>query len=120
MNSNDAETRINWSPLKTAQQLDELVEQSHTLPVVIFKHSTRCGVSSMAKSRLENSWDIPEGDIKPYLLDLISYRALSDEVARRFNVPHQSPQLLLIRDGVSVYDCSHMSISASALKKKLA
>jgi len=109
------EVNINWERLTETSQLDEIVEESKTQPVLIYKHSTRCGISSMAMDRLERSWDESGEAIKPYYLDLISYRNISDQVAEKFRVYHQSPQVILIKDGQVVYDDSHMSISFSAL-----
>lgn len=78
---------------------------------LIFKHSTRCSISMMAKKRFELDWeDLPE-DMPLYFLDLISYRDLSKQVADIFQVHHESPQLLLIKDGECVLDQSHGQIS---------
>lgn len=79
---------------------------------LIFKHSTRCSVSMMAKKRFELDWDaIPEGT-NLYFLDLISHRAISAQIAELFQVHHESPQILLIKDGSCVLDASHSDISA--------
>ncbi len=112
-------SKINWKYLTSENQLDDLIEQSKTIPVAIYKHSTRCGVSSMAKSKLEREWDIEDERIEMYFLDLITYRSVSNAVAKRFKVVHQSPQLIIIKNGKSVYNQSHMDISVSGLKKIL-
>lgn len=109
---------MNWNDLNEISQLDFIVEQSNSQPVLIFKHSTRCSISSMAKSRLEREWD-DDSLIKPYYLDLISFRNISDEIAHRFNVFHQSPQTLLIKEGKCIYDASHSMISADAINNAL-
>ena len=102
---------MNWKVLEQNKQLDSIVEESKIHPIVIFKHSTRCPVSSMALSRFESDWsDDKAGEITPYFLDLIANRQISNEVASRFGVTHQSPQVLVIKDGLSVYDASHNSI----------
>jgi len=88
---------MNWNYLNDISQLDKLKELSNTTPVLLFKHSTRCSISSMAKSRLERDWD-ENSEIKPYYLDLIQFREISDEIAAKFNVVHQSPQALLIKN----------------------
>lgn len=108
---------INWETLTDSAQLDQIIEESKERPVMIYKHSTRCGISSMALDRLERSWDESGDQIKAYYLDLLSYRQLSDQVAETFQVYHQSPQVILVRDGKAVYDDSHMSISFSALTR---
>ena len=99
---------MNWIPLTEEQQLARIVEQSFSIPQVIFKHSTRCAISSMAKGRLDRE-KTPEG-IPFYYLDLIKYRSVSNQVSQQFQVPHQSPQVLIISNGKSVYSESHNGI----------
>jgi bacillithiol system protein YtxJ len=112
---------MNWSQLTTTAQLDEVVEESKNVPVVIFKHSTSCSISATAKSRLErqcsNNADLTK--VKFYYLDLLSYRPVSNEIAEVFQVRHESPQLLLIQDGMCTYDASHLGINVDAIKKKV-
>jgi bacillithiol system protein YtxJ len=100
---------MNWIQLESADQLTEIKKnEGYSL---IFKHSTRCSISMMAKRRFELDWeDLPE-DMPLYFLDLISYRELSAQVAQLFQVHHESPQLLLIKDGECVLDQSHGAIS---------
>jgi len=98
--------------------LDEIVKLSNEKPVVIFKHSTRCSISRFALKQFENEFDLDD-KVVPYFLDLIEHRDISGEIANRFNVFHQSPQLLLIKGGKSVYDVSHNDIDAGELKGKL-
>ena len=100
---------MNWIALTSEDQLTQIRERSEERPQVIFKHSTRCGISALAKSRLEKSQ--PSGEIDFYYLDLINYRSLSRKVAEEFNVYHESPQVLIIKNGQCVYDESHMGIS---------
>jgi bacillithiol system protein YtxJ len=112
---------MEWQKLTTLEQLESLVEESKKQPVVIFKHSTSCSISSMAKSRLERQWaDMKLTDLKPYYLDLLSYRPVSNEIAAVFQVRHESPQLLLIQDGVCTYNGSHMGIQLNEVKKLVA
>lgn len=107
---------INWKMLANVAQLDELIEESKHHPVLIFKHSTRCGISRMTLKRFESEYDL-EDKVMLYLLDLLQHRNISDAIAQRFNVVHQSPQVLLIKDGESVYDASHEAISVSELNQ---
>jgi bacillithiol system protein YtxJ len=100
---------MDWIELKEEAQLDEIVLRSKEKPQVIFKHSTRCSISSMAKSRLERAASFP--DINYYLLDLIQHRNISQKIAEDFHVHHESPQILLIKDGNCVYDESHSGIN---------
>ncbi len=102
---------MKWNTLQSANQLELICEESKTNPILIFKHSTRCSISRMALDRLERTWNERAGAIKPYYLDLIAYRGISNQVAALFDVEHESPQVLLIRDGKAVYDGSHFEIS---------
>lgn len=104
-----------WIDLESEEQLMTIQSRSFEQKAVIFKHSTRCSISSMVKSRLERSV-APEG-IEFYYLDLIRYRAISNRVAEMYNIPHESPQLLLIRNGECIYDESHMAIRMEELEE---
>lgn len=112
---------MNWNRLDSKETLDKIIEESNENPVVIFKHSTSCSISAMALNRLERSWNDSEmGEVKAYYLDLISYRDISNAVVEEFGVTHQSPQILLIKNGECVYDDSHMGISYQNLKSGIA
>jgi bacillithiol system protein YtxJ len=100
---------MNWITLSQEEQLDTIKAQSLQQPVVIFKHSTRCNISSMALSRLERTAG-PE-HILFYQIDLIRYRPVSNKIAEVFGIPHESPQVLLIRNGIVVYHESHGAIT---------
>jgi bacillithiol system protein YtxJ len=112
------ESKMNWEILTDVNQLGEIIFNSNEKPAVIFKHSTRCSVSRMALKQFENEFDLQD-KVTPYFLDLITYREISNEIANRFGVYHESPQILLIKDGQSVYDASHSDIDAGDLKGKL-
>ena len=112
-------TAINWQILTTEEQLDQIIERSATIPVALFKHSTRCSISTAAKSRLERQWTLDSQEVEIYYLDLIQYRNVSNKIADLFGVQHQSPQLILIRDGKAIYDTSHNGISVTGLKSAL-
>lgn len=112
---------MNWIVLTKPDQIEELIKYSSENPVIIFKHSTACSISATAKSRVERQWEEAGlQDVKPYFLDLLSYRNLSRQIADQFDVTHQSPQLLVIQDGTCVYNASHLSINLSEVKRKLA
>lgn len=100
---------MKWNELTGIEQLPLIKERSRQRTQVIFKHSSRCGISSVAKSRLEK-WT-PTDDFDFYFLDLIKYRPLSNKVSEEFQVYHESPQVLVIRNGECVYDESHLGIS---------
>ena len=114
----NSNSKINWIPLTDLGQLNEIISSSNEKPIVIFKHSTRCIVSRTALKQFENEYDL-DNQVDAYFLDLLEHRDISNEIASRFGVYHQSPQLLLIKDGKSVYDVSHSDIDAGELKGKL-
>jgi len=101
--------KMEWNLLTAMNQLDLIVSMSEEKAVLIFKHSTRCSISRFALKQFENEFNLEE-KIEPYFLDLLNYRDISNEIAFRFNVQHQSPQVLLIKNGVVVYDASHSDI----------
>ncbi len=109
---------MNWNELTDMAQLDAIVEESKTQPVVIFKHSIRCSISTMAKGRLERSEE-PQG-VKFYYLDLINHRDISNKVAELFSVHHESPQILLIKNGECTYEESHNGISMEEIEEQAA
>lgn len=111
MNSN-----VNWIPLTEISQLDEIVENSKNKTIGIFKHSTRCSISRFALKQFENEYNL-EDKVDLYFLDLLNHRDISNEIANRFQVIHQSPQLILVKNGVAVYDDSHSDIQAEVLEK---
>jgi bacillithiol system protein YtxJ len=117
-NNNSNASKINWIELTDLGQLNEIMDLSHEQPVAIFKHSTRCSISRMALKQFENEFDL-EGRVTPYFLDLLNHRDISNEIATRFEVYHQSPQLLLIKEGKSIYDASHSDIDAVELKGRV-
>lgn len=111
---------MEWIRLENTETLEEIVKQSSDKPVVIFKHSTHCSISSLALNRLDRDWNAEEmNNINAYYLDLITYRQISNQIAADFQVPHQSPQVLIIKDGKCIYDTSHMGISYAAIKMKI-
>ena len=112
------ENKINWNELTDLGQLNEIIAASNEKPVAIFKHSTRCSVSRMALKQFENEFNSSD-KVTPYFLDLIAHRDISNEIANRFGVTHQSPQLILIKEGKAVYNVSHSDIDAEELGKRV-
>lgn len=99
---------MNWNSLASANEFNALIERSYQRPQVIFKHSYRCGTSSMAKNRLEKAEAGTEADF--YLLDVIGSRPLSLQVADSLGIWHESPQVIVVKNGKAVYDESHIAI----------
>jgi bacillithiol system protein YtxJ len=108
---------VKFFTLDKMEQFDEIDEISKTKPVVLFKHSTRCSISRMALKQFDTAFNYPEEKIDWYLLDLLNHRDLSNEIASRYNVVHQSPQIVVIRNGKAVFNESHDSIAAEDLKQ---
>lgn len=110
-----AQSAAAWHPLTSFKQLEEIAESSCEKPVVIFKHSTRCGISRAVLKQFEAEFDA-RANAHFYLLDLLNFREISNGIAQQFRIRHESPQLLLIRNGECVYNASHGDILFGRLK----
>lgn len=108
---------MNWNDLLTARQLDDIISLSHQRPQVIFKHSTRCSISNTAWNRLKNAQNLEGADF--YYLDLLTYRPISTQIAETLDVHHESPQVLVIKNGKCVYDESHLGITPVELQEQI-
>ncbi|MGM0635943.1 MAG: bacillithiol system redox-active protein YtxJ [Bacteroidota bacterium] len=117
--NNTAGSEYTWYKLKKIEQLEAIRELSNEKLVVIFKHSTRCGISKMVWNQFHTYADFDEDNVALFYLDLLSYRDVSDQIAADFQVIHQSPQLLLIKNGEVVHYSSHSSISPSVVSSFL-
>ena len=116
-NQEEKTAKMNWIPMVDLGQLNEIISLSSEKSVIIFKHSTRCSVSRMVLKQFESEFDL-EDQVTPYFLDLLEHRDLSNAIAEQFKVVHQSPQLLLVKNGMSVYDASHSAIEVAELRMK--
>ncbi len=117
--SKDSETsKVAWHQLTSMQQLEDLTEESKDHPVFIFKHSTRCSISRMALKQFERGFETDK-TVTPYFLDLLENRDISNKISENFHVLHQSPQLLLLKNGEVVYHASHNDIDAEDLIEKI-
>ena len=111
---------MNWIELNTEEQIEQIKGESRIQPVLIFKHSTRCAVSNAALSRLERNWKAEKlGPIKMYYLDLLSYRNISQSIAVSFDVEHESPQVLILKEGSPIFVRSHLAISFDEIQQLL-
>ncbi len=108
---------MKWNDLLSARQLGEIIDLSYQRPQVIFKHSTRCNISSIAWNRLKNAEKMEGADF--YYLDLLAHRSLSGQIAETLKVEHESPQVLLIKKGACVYDESHLGITPAELLEQI-
>jgi bacillithiol system protein YtxJ len=107
-----------WLPLTSIDQLDTIADASKGKTQLIFKHSTRCGISRMVMNQFVSAYDV-DSNADLYYLDLLNYRDVSNEVGYKFQVMHQSPQLLVLRNGVVVAHASHGAINEMDLEKFL-
>jgi bacillithiol system protein YtxJ len=108
---------INWLPLTSLEQIEEIKKESKTSNILVFKHSTRCVISRMVIKQFEELFNEQTQQLKVYYLDLLNYRNVSDELGYVFQVMHQSPQLLVIKNEVSVYNASHYDITQINLSR---
>lgn len=112
---------MNWQPLTTLSQLEEIDRLSQDKPVLIFKHSTRCGVSIRMLSTVEKAWKpSDEANFSVWFLDLLNHRDISSAIATRYGVEHESPQTLLIKNGKCILDASHHFIDLDEVRMKAA
>jgi bacillithiol system protein YtxJ len=112
---------MNWFKLNTAAQLDTIKAESQHQPVLIFKHSTTCSISRAVLDRVERNWSNANLlEVKPYFLDLLSYRSVSNQVASEWGVEHESPQAILIYQGKPIYAQSHFGIDLKEINRALA
>jgi bacillithiol system protein YtxJ len=113
---NQSVSKVGWRQLTNLGQLNEIGEVSTEKAVLIFKHSTRCSVSRMVLKQFENEFDL-QGKIVPYFLDLLQHREISNTIASDYEVQHQSPQVIIIKDGKAVYNASHERIDTKQLEQ---
>ena len=110
---------LQWIDISSADDIERIISRSREVPCLIFKHSTRCNISAIARYRLEDDWESAPEELETYYLDLLRYRSVSDLVAETFQVYHESPQVLLISNGTCIYDASHLDITVEELKEIL-
>jgi bacillithiol system protein YtxJ len=108
---------MDWITLGQISDLDRIDLESHDYPVLIFKHSTRCSISSTALNRIRSARPGELGeDTVVYVLDLLTLRPVSDAIATRYGIHHESPQAILIRHGKPVYHASHLAIMPAEIR----
>ena len=111
------ETYLSWTPLISVEEINTIREISKIQAILIFKHSTSCGISRMIMKQFESLFNEENKHLKVYYLDLLNFREVSSKLSEVFQVIHQSPQLLVIKNGISVYDESHNEITGVNLSK---
>lgn len=113
--SSEDKNKINWIALTSREQLTDILDSDDY--TIIFKHSTRCGISRFALSRFEREFNSTNDKVNLFYLDILSYRNLSDEISAKLSIRHESPQIFLLKNGMVLYNASHSSIDAKAIKK---
>ena len=111
------ETHLSWTPLISVDEINTIKEISKNQSVLIFKHSTSCGISRMVVKQFESLFNEENKQLKVYYVDLLNFREVSSKLSEVFQVVHQSPQLLIIKNRISVYDESHYEITKVNLSK---
>ncbi len=106
-----------WKVISSMEDLDKAVAESYERTVVIFKHSTRCSISKGVLSKFEGQIEESDADVAYYFLSLLRYRDISNEIAERFGVVHQSPQIIVLKDGKAVANASHRKIDISLVEE---
>jgi len=117
--SNEVDLPQSWRRIKSNKDLEDALTLSHELPVILFKHSTTCSRSAFAKHRLESNYSIATDRAVFYYLDLLNHRDVSNNIALKLGVMHQSPQVILVKKGKAIFNTSHESISLKALEERL-
>lgn len=108
---------MNWHPMSSIGCIDDIISMTNDKFALIFKHSTRCSISASALNRLERNWDNSILNCELYLLDLLKHKPISQHIAQVFDVDHESPQVILIQNGVAIFNASHLEINFLAIKK---
>nr|MBS0037422.1 bacillithiol system redox-active protein YtxJ [Saprospiraceae bacterium] len=106
-----------WENITDLKILKAAHDRSNDQPVYLFKHSTRCGISSHAKSELQEWHRKNINKAEVYYLDLIAYRSISNQISENYRIPHQSPQIIVLVNGEAVHALSHSSINEVDLEQ---
>ncbi|HOJ70137.1 MAG TPA: bacillithiol system redox-active protein YtxJ [Candidatus Hydrogenedentes bacterium] len=108
-----------WTEITTPETLETILSRQGDLPVLLFKHSTRCPISARALRAVE-SWLAEHPNlVHPCRILVVEHRAVSNLAAERLGIRHESPQAMLLRDGRVVWHASHLSIQGDALDAAL-
>jgi bacillithiol system protein YtxJ len=117
LRENSEKKNVNWINLIDPAQVESILVTSQNKPALIFKHSTRCSISAKALADFEKDWKMSYEACDLYFVDLLAFRPVSNKVAERIGVAHQSPQVIVIHKGQAVYSRSHQAISAKEIRK---
>jgi len=109
----------NWIIIKSEADFYTLMKNSTDRPQIIFKDSTTCGISAHAKERLTSGFTFIEGKADFHYLDLLALRPVSNLIAQELGVTHQSPQIIVVKNGKAVYVVSHHAIEPEDIARHL-
>lgn len=116
---NGTDTVEYWNVLESIPEVDEIFEQSKRRPQLLYKHSNRCGTCLFTKSEIENSSDDILKHSEMHFIDVISCRKVSDYIAEKLDIWHESPQAILLKNGKVVWHASHSAIKSTKILDKL-
>lgn len=103
--------------ISTLEQLDAVIQSSNKQPVLLFKHSTQCPISANALAELEQFSHTEDAeDVLIRVVHVIEDRPVSNEIADRYQIKHESPQAFWIKDEQVLWHASHRAITSEALK----
>lgn len=110
---------MNWINIEKSEDIANLLMESNKIPCLIFKHSSQCTMSTMAKYMLEEEWNLTNEQLKPYFLDILKYRTLAIEISELLHEYHQSPQVLLLQNEECIYEESHLAINLEEIRNEI-
>lgn len=108
-----------WINVQSVEQLDSLLTDGSDKPKLMFKHSTRCGISSMALNTFESAWESGDELCELYFVDLLKHRDVSNRIAELTGITHQSPQVIVVKGSEIIYDASHSGIDGRRITRLL-
>ncbi len=110
------ESKLNWNKITAEEELRHFLNENEK-PILFFKHSTRCSISSMALSRLEGDWEQKESSCELVFIDLIAFRSVSNLLSETTGIQHQSPQVIIWKNGKVLHYASHSEIKYKTIKE---
>jgi len=109
---------INWKTIQSTKQLTQILNLSYGKYPLIFKHSNRCPISVSMKNRFDRSWNAKNDLLfEPFLVDVISQKVISNQIAEILDLVHESPQLIILNEGKILYQAAHLDIEYEEIKK---
>ena len=106
-----------WKEITSVEEFNEMLNAPTDKAKLFFKHSTRCSISSMALKGFERAWNVSSDDFELYFVDLIAHRDISNAIAAESHIEHQSPQVVVWRNGEVIYNASHHHIDAQKIQQ---